>query len=592
MQSEPFNRGTKNPASRGGIAAPARPSGRLGIRDSAALRALLISLGFYAVFYGILHPGYAILDDVKIISIATGYPGVTPAPFLIFSNVLLGIVLVPLYAMGTAVNWEIVLFSFINLLSLWTLLFLLLSGAVPAGHKAAAAVLVLACDAYFALNITFTSTAALACFAGLCAILGCAMTIGRQRRVLAVAGVALAFLGSLARLEMVYVTVPVLLTAVPFLYRRVRFRTLGLVAALAGLAVFCGYAFDRLYVRAFPAWNTYYFYNKVAQSVQDSHRLENLHLEIRRIGWSGNDQELFARSFFPDAGTYSLDHLRYLADHVSGIGQNPVYDALSILSRLASLTTLPFILIGAATWLWALATRAGGARLAIPAIAAVYVGESFGLAWIYKDPEYVVLASLANTVSLLILMLAWQWDSPEKAAIPRETWTRFAAGAILLAGMAGVVLSIRQAILTSSDNMGRQERYAAILTDLGRLQNAGALPRQAVIISPAYGIPVDWANPFLLDFPKIPYLDTGWSTFSPSYEEALRDFGIVSLPQALIENPNVYLMTETIFKDFLARFYEEHYGITVRFETVYTLGYPDRYAGYHEVELYRVIAAP
>ncbi len=375
---------------------------------SSAVQSLLITLGFYVVFYGLLHPGYAILDDLKIISIAVGYPGVQPAPFLIFSNVLLGLVLAPLYTLGTALNWEIILFSIISLLSLWVLLYLLLSSAAARTHKAFGALLLLACASYYALNITLSTAAALASFAGLSAVLTGAMVSTRRRTGLALAGIVLILCGSLVRIQMLYLTLPLVLASVPFLYRLVRLRTLSLVLASATALVFGGYAFDQLYVRAHPDWNTYYFYNKIAQMVQDSHRLENLHLEIRRIGWSANDQELFARSFFPDAGLYSVDRLRYLADHVSGIGQNPLYSAQSLVTRVASVWTAPFLLVCLATWLWAFAAGASaGTKAAIPFILFVSLGEGFGLIWIYKDPEYVLLASLANTAILSILILAW-----------------------------------------------------------------------------------------------------------------------------------------------------------------------------------------
>ena len=573
----------------------ANARGPAGAWAAPAVQSLLLTLGFFAVFCGLLHPGYAILDDLKMISIAVGYPGVQPAPFLVFSNVLLGLALAPLYAVGTALNWAIILFSIVNSLCLWLLLYIVLSSAAARTYKLFGTTLLLVCASYFALNITFSTTAALASFAGLSAVITGALVSARRATALAVAGIALTVFGSLVRIQMLYLTLPLLLAATPFLYRLIRLRPLGLALVLTAALVFGGYAFDRLYVRANPAWNTYYFYNGIAQMVQDAHRLENMHLEIHRIGWSGNDQELFARSFFPDANLYSVDRLRYLVDHVSGVGQDPVYAAQSAVSRGATVWTAPFLLACLATWLWAFASGAPwGLKVAIPFVLVVALGESFGLIWIYKDPEYVLLASLANTAMLSLLIECW---SPRREPDLTSPPSRSKSGSILIGGcavvgIAAVAVSAVQAIQTSNDNVGRQAAYVQILADLGRLQSNGELAKDAVIISPAYGIPVDWANPFILDFPRIPYLDTGWSTFSPPYEEALRNFGIDSLAQALYQKPNLYLMSETIFKTYLARYYEEHGGTAVTFQTVYTLGYPDRYEGYHEVELYKVVKTP
>ena len=90
--------------------------------NRAGASALLVTTVFFALVLGILHPGYAINDDIKIIAIAAGYPGVQPSPFLIFSNVLLGFLLVALYKIPSSVNWEIILFLVVDGISLYTLL--------------------------------------------------------------------------------------------------------------------------------------------------------------------------------------------------------------------------------------------------------------------------------------------------------------------------------------------------------------------------------------------------------------------------------------------------------------------------------------
>jgi hypothetical protein len=151
---------------------------------------------------------------------------------------------------------------------------------------------------------------------------------------------------------------------------------------------------------------------------------------------------------------------------------------------------------------------------------------------------------------------------------------------------------VRQSLLASTDHLRKQIGYAGIKEDIRQLQQSGRLAPDAVIISPAHGIPWDWSNPLLVDFPSIPYLDTGWSTFSPAYEEALRKFEIGSLPQSLYENDNLYLITESIFKVFLSRYYQEHLNTAVTFETLYKLPNPYHYEGYEDVELYKVLKQP
>ncbi|HSR31669.1 MAG TPA: hypothetical protein VLY63_13970, partial [Anaerolineae bacterium] len=285
--------------------------------------ALIATVVFFVVFIGVLHPGYAINDDIKIIAIAAGYPDVTASPFLVFSNVLLGFLLVPLYKLPTAINWEIALFVTVDMIAAWTLLYFVVSASTPRFYRVMGMVLLLACLSYYPLQITFTSTAALACFTGLFAVLAGASAPKKPSRATMALGCALIFVASLIRIEALALAVPPVLAGALILSRAIRRRPATFALGCAGILVFGGYAVDRLYVRAHPEWNVFYHHQKAAQALQDSHRLENLDLEIRRISWSKNDQELFARYFYPDPGTFSLDRLQYLVDHVSGSADNP-----------------------------------------------------------------------------------------------------------------------------------------------------------------------------------------------------------------------------------------------------------------------------
>lgn len=556
--------------------------------------ALLLTALFYIIVLGVLHPGYAINDDIKIIAIAAGYPGVQPSPFLIFSNVLLGLALVPLHQLPSPLNWEILLFVLANAASIWTLLYLV--AAAPAGrsYRAVGAILVLACASYYGLNITFSSTAALACFAGLCALLGSAAKFRGNSSALAAVGIALVFVGSLVRIQMLLLTLPPVALAALLLYPTLSLRRAGIALGCVGVLVFGGYAFDRLYVRAHPEWNAFYFYNQTAMQIQDSHRLENMHLEIRRIGWSGNDQELFARYFFPDAGTYSIERLQYLVGRISGIGQNPRYTAGAFLQRLTSEPSAPPLLILAAGMFLVLSVGASTPRkLAIPLIAAGVLAENLAIMFVYKNPNYVYLSSLANAACLGVLVLIWpaSQETGGQSPISGKRLAVVAAACGVIAAALAVAGSVRLALLTSGDNLGKQAGYARILADIDDLRRHGTVPEDAVLLSTSHGIPWEWSNPLLVGFPGFTYLDTGWNTFSPYYEEAIRKHRVEPVLDALLEGKRVYMVSKSIFKEYLARYYEEHRGISVTFETMYLLPNPNHYDGYDGVELYGIVPA-
>lgn len=549
---------------------------------------------FFAVCLRVLHPGYAINDDLKMISIAVGYPGSSPAPFLVFSNVLLGFLLVALHALHTSLNWEMLLFSAINLLSVSALLYVLLEGSMPTSHKIGGIALVLASAAYFALNITFTSVAALACFAGLCLIMTAARSASGLRKRAVLAGMTLILVASLIRLEMLALVFPLFVPAGIFLFHSFNTRTVISATVVTASLVFAGYALDRLYVRAHPDWNAYYFYNKAAQQLQDAHRLENVGRQIRQIGWSGNDQELFARYFFPDAGIYSIDRIRYLIDHVPGTGQDPAASAMVFLKSLANLAALSSLVLIVSIGLWTQASP--GTRTAtwiVLTTGLICVSENYVLVWAYKDPKYVLFSLLGIAAMLGVVVLNWSYT--DTSAVPGSRGSRFArifTLAFLLTAALATALSLRESMATSRLNGLKVALYHAILTDIQDLQMRGKILQGALIVSPAHGLPWEWADPLVLDLPQFAYFDTGWITFSPAYEQILQAYGIRSLPDALYEQNNIYLMTRSAFTPFLRRYYEEHEGIRVGFRPIYTMPNPYNFDGYDNVLLYKVERLP
>ncbi len=557
-----------------------------------SVASLLVTVLFYIICLGLLHPGYAINDDLQIISIVSGYPAGNPAPFLIFSNVLLGLVLKPLYALHTPLNWEMLLFSAINLLSLWALLDTLFAGSIRIFYKLIGAIIVLACTEYYVLNITFTSTATLACFAGTCKILAGTKSSTTLQKTSILCGISLVIISSLIRIQMLALSLAATLPVVIFFTRSLDIRRLIAAFILTGMLIFGGFAFDKLYVRADPAWHTYYFYNQTAQQLQDAHRLENLHTQIKRIGWSGNDQELFARSFFPDASIYSLDRIRYLVEHVPGTSQDIVGPIITLLRNLVTRPPIPFLFFIASVWLflpiWALPLRTS---VVLVTVVLLCLAENLVLVWGYKDPQYVFLPSLANASIFSVLILDWLDIGKLKLShsFPLSGLARIITfGSILTLGLAvGLILS--QSITTSQNNMNKQNAYRLILADLDRLRSEGKISQNSLIIAPTHGLPMEWSNPFVLGFPSVPYFATGWITFSPTYEHVLQAFAIDSLPDALYQKSNIYLMTRTNFTVFLARYYQEHESINVAFQTVYNVPNTYHFSGFDDIHLFKVI---
>lgn len=222
----------------------------------------------------------------------------------------------------------------------------------------------------------------------------------------------------------------------------------------------------------------------------------------------------------------------------------------------------------------------------------VSLAENAFLAWFYKNPDWVLFTLLANTAMLMVLLLGW----PDAAPVPASTQSRTTHWAFLpwlglLPALVALAILLNQTVAASNENLSKQLAYRQILADIGRLQSEGQIAPDAIIISPSHGIPWEWSNPLILDFPQIPFLDTGWITFSPFYEGALQHYDLEPLPQAIVGKSNVYLMTKLIFQPFLAQYYQEHEHMAVTFEPIYNIPAAYHAVEYTDTQLYRVVRA-
>jgi hypothetical protein len=562
------------------------------VYGSAAMAGL-----FSAIWYLVLRPGYWINDDLKAIWVLVGYPsGTGPVPFLVYSNVLLGFVLDALYGLPTQLNWAMILYAAINVFSIWVLLLLLLETRASPGLKVLGSAILLGGLGVPTINLTYTFTAALASVAGLCLLLSAAGRATRRWQARAWAGAFFLLAGSLIRLEMaVLVLVLGLPTAICLTGSSKGLRLLG-AAALAGALIGAGFGFNRLYVRLHPAWNYYYAYNDMRQQLHDAHRLNNLHNQIRRVGWTPNDQELFAHWFFPDAGIYSYEHIRYLVDHTSGASQDPGATAGEFLKSLATYGGIPYLAFAAGLALWMLVARSDVRRLfMVLAPLVVTLAVNLYLAWAYKDPDYVLVSTLGASLALGVLGPTLLSDTTTRPARQNAKFPALApavrtCAALLVTG--GTLMLVGQALASSNLNRTRADAYQKILDDLDRLRAETAISANALVVSPAHGLPYEWSYPFTLTRPEVSYFDTGWITFSPAYQRVLQDYNIRSLPQALIQDGRLYLMVDAGFTPLLQKYYLEHESADVDLVPVYAMPNAPGLPGYDDIFLYEVRRRP
>ena len=568
-----------------GTAFPANLDANIGV-------SLLLTIIFFGIILGWLHPGYYIIDDPKIIGIASGYIGGKPLPFLVYSNVLLGMILAPLYSLGTNINWEIWLFIGINFISVWSLLYAILSAPLAIHYKTVGMAIVLASDAYMILNITYTTIAALAGSAGMCSMLVSTKSSGASSKPLFVCAVLLSFGASLIRIQIFALILCITLPALVFIYHSLNPRKLIAALLFIGLLTASGYIFDKLYLRSSPDWNTYYQYNAVSQLIHDTNRLANAHRTIRNVGWSGNDQELFAHWFYSDPNIFSFAHLQYLVNNIPATTTDAAAVVSIFLTHLLDPPIVSYVLMLLSIWLSSLKTPPSQkVILSILVGQLVFIAENLYLAWAWKIADHVILSTLVCVVLIdIIILVHFGWNTSRLPSVqPTNRFGKIALYPFLMLSLiAAGWLVVSQSLKTANDNKNNQLAYQEILSDLKNLQSAGKISRNALIVASDHGLPLEWSNPLTLEFPSIQYMDMGWITFSPAYEQVLEKFGIQSVPDALYEKSNVYFMGNSTLIALLSRYYQEHENITVNFQSIYDLPDTNGSPWYEDVHLYKV----
>lgn len=561
-----------------------------GRANSPAILAVVLTGALLIVIVALLRPGYWINDDLKIAWLLSGYPAAgSPIPFAVHSNVLVGLFLLPLFRFAGSRNWFSISLELTNALATAVLVYLSISAFRRLRHRLAAGSLVLALMALFVLEVSYTISAFLASLAGFLLV-----WTGTQRRTSdgaeVFAGIAMVVLGSLIRFEMLLLAAAISLA--PLFFLTTQLRRFAAVLAVAAFAVFGGYAFNRLYVRTRPDWNAFYAYTQVREEIHDTHRLSNVHGQIRRIGWTPNDQELFARWHYPDPVIYSYEHLTYLKEKVSPFSQNVTATLAEWFPQFLGGRNTAYLVVIVGIFAWGAALRLDDRRqLAVAGTALAAFLANAALVIVYKNPDYVQACTIAAAAFLAAPILGSDlercWLSRRSDYCGSAARVGLAvAGVVLIA--AGTALAVGNVLSTSRTNALRHDEYSQIHLDLLALVEAGMLPQHALIVTPAHGLPYEWSDPFELDRPVPAFLDTGWITFSPSYVAALDMFRIDSLTQALVNRDDVFLMTQADLTPFLGRYYYEHYGLNVEFDALYQMPNPSHWTGYDDIFLYHV----
>lgn len=323
---------------------------------------LRIALAINSIFFLLLvcfcDFKYEVSDDFIMASIVSGAYGGTPNPHMIFVNVIIGYLLIPLYNICPTISWYFV-FQLLLLFSASTLVVYFLLCKLETSKATMLAMIFLLFftgDAYILMQ--FTKTAMFAVIVGGLIFIWSLFTGQKQR--IAFFSAILCLFGSMLRFEVIYIAggfiVFVLIYEFFSLYKKNKLRIVSAKIFIGGVLLIGGaFALHYVDVNAYDndTYRYFYEYNSLrAQIVDYQDYGYNAYADaLSEIGISENDYKMLKNWNFADNDFYTLDTMRAVAgiirDHYNsrylsindiirglqnrGFSRYPIYQACALL---------------------------------------------------------------------------------------------------------------------------------------------------------------------------------------------------------------------------------------------------------------------
>lgn len=437
---------------------------------------------------GALWQGFVTADDPMQMLIASGAMTAGQGDVhTVYSNVLIMWPLVALLAEWPGFNWYTANLVAAHLLGSLALVYIVLGA--PSSRWAAVFLLFLLVgfDAGLLVNLQFTHAAAAAAAAGLALLL----VAGEERtqvRGESLAGLALAFYGSLVRADGFFLAA--LLFAPLFAVRAFArgLRTL-VWPALTAVLVVASIGVDRIAYSSDPSWRPFLeFRPQMLRLFNEPKRVTGgteLEAALARVGWSVNDWRLFVDyRFVADEKAYSTQSVGSLADDTSA--PRSVRQALGFLwLQKSAFAFIPAIVLLAAVCLGGGSRRQsrlgdpledrraavlgllGGAGCA--AVASLY------LVWAERLPRHVRLPLvyvLAVMVVVACLRHAPAWG--RNVRLGRATFLGMAA-ALATTLVLAIALLVRDVTANRLDRQMHADIRSRLMSDRGAVYYLGNL---------------------------------------------------------------------------------------------------------------------
>ena len=548
----------------------------------------------------LLPQGFITIDDVEQMLILSGHmSGGEPSPFVFFSNALGGVVLSTLFGWVPSVNWYTLALVGTHVLSNSAVTFAVLRTGVSPWHW----ILVLSVwtlEAQFLVNLQFTHAAIAASCAGLALIVMAAVPesalsgdagssegprgrknpkgVGQPRTFsvgMAVAGTALAVVGSLIRLEGFVLST--LLLAPPIAYvtvvRREPRATLAMLVLL--LSVGAAAAGDRAVYENDPGWARFRAFWSPMSTVLDGPLIvefpdraetsEMLGTALDQVGWTHDQWDLFWRyRFLEDPTVFTVEDVSLLAVSLrTSRRPSEMVEAL-LLQKAQFAFAVPMLVIALVPFVPGVMTS-GRSRylLLVGGVAIVGLSLIGYLVWTARLPRHVrlpmvyVFAVMAALGASRAVSCLGGWRSlpgAARAALIVSLVTSLGGSAVVLARSAS---AHRISRITHAEIERRLLPDPSSLYFLANWEYLRTLP--------------PWTN---LHAQPRQFLPVAGLMRTPLVYRALAQIGERSLVQALGRNDRLRVVGQQPFLDLLRAHVENRHGSPVRLQILDVVGPP------------------
>lgn len=560
---------------------------------------LATSIVFVAVLgYGT--PAYETNDDVIMMRIASGLLTGEPSPRLVHTSILIGEFLAALYSAAPSIDWYSWYLVGVHFVAATCLLRLLLEQQRPVIACVAFALLFVLFEARFLLQLQFTTTAAVAAASGVVLLLSPGGASGRTRRLLLTSGGVLLVVAAMIREQAFYMTV---MLSLPLFLAQMLERQGRIRCAWFAVTVLLGFGavgYDHYVSSNDAKWRSFDQRYADIKIIVDR---DILVFEGERqalfddVGWSANDLMLLRSRFFDDPHLVSAEQLRrvaeaafskqwrrddWLAYLVAYTGEIPIHIGLTLLIML-------FCVIGTGRERRLRAATMGLGLLLMAALMFAYLAlfmklaDRVALSALYVvnvvlftnclQPDRPQAGSLAARDTLFVLRYAIRvrmpWARPGELGTkgPRSLRGRLRITprglvlALLAAGFvwAGAAHADRLWELNER-NMRRHEAYDRLTTLMFTdFRRAGDTVK---FVTWGNAFPYEWCPPFSGGHKVLRprFILWGWTTPSPHHDRALQANEIESTVDALLTDPNVYLVCWPYQKELFEQYVRERLG--------------------------------